>query len=907
MFDGSRRTLSRRSAAVALGLIVLVASAVPPSGGSVAAADAGLALQLNGSSQYVRLGAAPGLGATSFTIETWFKRTGTGVGASTGSGGISSAIPLVTKGRGQADGSNLDMNYFLGISASSGRLVADFEEGASGASPGLNHPITGTTVVTSNVWHHAAATYDGTWRLYLDGVLDGTLAVNQPPRADSIQQAALGSALTSTGTAAGFFAGVIDEARIWNVARTASQIAATRDVALATATSGLLGRWALDESSGSTAAESSGTANVNGTVIGSPTRVAGFPLPGSPPPPSSNLALQLNGSSQYVRLGAAPGLGATSFTIETWFKRTGTGVGASTGSGGISSAIPLVTKGRGQADGSNLDMNYFLGISASSGRLVADFEEGASGASPGLNHPITGTTVVTSNVWHHAAATYDGTWRLYLDGVLDGTLAVNQPPRADSIQQAALGSALTSTGTAAGFFAGVIDEARIWNVARTASQIAATRDVALATATSGLLGRWALDESSGSTAAESSGTANVNGTVIGSPTRVAGFVPSGGPPNLPPTVSLGSPGSGVTGTDTNPVLSATPSDPEGAGLTVSFYGRAAASGDFALIGSVAGVPSGTSTNVTWAGRSDGQRYEWYATANDGMSSQTAATRSFTTAAGADPVLVGAGDIARCLNPGNTGTATAAVVDGVLGTVFTAGDDVYENRTLAEFTNCYDPSWGGPGGSIKSRTRPAAGNHEWNTGNLNGYFAYYGAQAGGNSYYSYDLGASWHVVVLDSECAKVAGGCGSTSPQVDWLRADLAANATKNVVAVFHKPRFTSATRGGATETQPFWDVLYQFRAEIILVGHEHHYERFVPMSAAGVSTPTTGIRQFVVGTGGASHTGFGTVLGTSAVRDATTFGVLKLTLRPSSYDWTFLPVAGGTFTDSGTSAVVPNP
>src|SRR3954447_1052761 len=187
------------------------------------------------------------------------------------------------------------------------------------------------------------------------------------------------------------------------------------------------------------------------------------------PAPSGPHALEFNGSSQYVTMGAAPSLGAAQFTLETWFKRTGAGIGTSTGSGGIASAIPLVTKGRAEAEGSNVDMNYFLGIDATSGKLVADFEEGVGGTGPlGLNHPVSGTTVVTSNVWHHAAATYDGTtWRLYLDGVADGSLAVGQPPRPDSIQHAALGTAMTSTGVAAGFFAGIIDEARIWNVART--------------------------------------------------------------------------------------------------------------------------------------------------------------------------------------------------------------------------------------------------------------------------------------------------------------------------------------------------------------------------------------------------------------------------------------------------------
>src|SRR6266536_4471631 len=144
---------------------------------------------------------------------------------------------------------------------------------------------------------------------------------------------------------------------------------------------------------------------------------------------TAGAALNFNGTNQYVTFGAAPGLGAATFTLETWFKRTGAGIGTSTGSGGIASGIPLVTKGRAEAEGSNVDMNYFMGIDATSGKLVADFEEGpSSGGTLGLNHPISGNTVITSNVWHHAAATYDGqTWKLYLDGVLDGTLALAAP------------------------------------------------------------------------------------------------------------------------------------------------------------------------------------------------------------------------------------------------------------------------------------------------------------------------------------------------------------------------------------------------------------------------------------------------------------------------------------------------
>jgi hypothetical protein len=258
------------------------------------------------------------------------------------------------------------------------------------------------------------------------------------------------------------------------------------------------------------------------------------------------------------------------------------------------------------------------------------------------------------------------------------------------------------------------------------------------------------------------------------------------------------------------------------------------------------------------------------------------------------VLLAAGDIASCGSSGDE--ATAKLLDGVAGTVATLGDNAYRNGSAADFASCYGPSWG----RHKSRTRPAAGNHEYLTPGASGYFAYFGAAAGepGKGYYSYDLGA-WHVVVLNSECGQV-GGCRAGSAQERWLRADLAASNKRCQLAYWHKPLFTSGREhDNATEMRPLFEALYLANAEVVLSGHNHNYERFAPQNPAGARDVVRGIRQFVVGTGGVSHYEFAAIQPNSEVRNADTYGVLKLTLRATGYDWRFLPVAGKTFTDTG--------
>jgi hypothetical protein len=483
----------------AMGTLILLLAGVP--------ALAGTGVKFDGTNDYITFGQAPSLGASTFTLELWFRRDGTGVTTTTGTGGVT-AVPLLTKGRGEADGDTRDMNYFLGIRTTDNVLVADYEEGTGQTSPGLNHPVAGVTAIRNSTWYHACATFDGTtWRLYLNGNLETTLVVgtSRLPQSASIQHAGLATALTSAGAAAGYFQGMIDEARIWSAARSQQTILDSMGQEITSGT-GLLGRWGLNEGSGTVAANSV-SGGVDGTLTNGPTWDEGTPF-------VSAHALQLGASNAYVTFRNPAALGLGQFTIETWFRRDGTGTAITTGTGGIT-AIPLVTKGAAEADGSTVDMNYFLGIRSSDNVLAADFEEGSGGSSPGLNHPIVGVTPITNGVWYHAAATYDGAkWQLFLNGALENELVVGQPPQSQSIQHAGLGTSIKSDSTANGFFNGTLDEARIWNYARGEAAIDSMINEQIATSRYGLVARWALNEGAGAMIRGTAGT-TIKGGVKG--------------------------------------------------------------------------------------------------------------------------------------------------------------------------------------------------------------------------------------------------------------------------------------------------------------------------------------------------------------------------------------------------------
>ncbi|WP_375769333.1 metallophosphoesterase [Archangium gephyra] len=247
------------------------------------------------------------------------------------------------------------------------------------------------------------------------------------------------------------------------------------------------------------------------------------------------------------------------------------------------------------------------------------------------------------------------------------------------------------------------------------------------------------------------------------------------------------------------------------------------------------------------------------------------------------VLVGAGDIASCES--DQDEATAVMLEGIEGTVFTLGDNAYPDGTAEDFERCYAPSWG----RHKQRTRPVPGNHEYHSAKAGPYFDYFGEAAGepGKGYYSYELG-DWHVVALNTELPEQA-----RAEQEQWLREDLKAHPAQCTLAYMHRPLFSSGLGRDSAWVKPLWEALYEAGADVVVAGHDHFYERFAPQTPEGTADAERGLRQFVVGTGGMNAYVFGTTLPNSEVREAGTYGLMKLTLEDGAYAWEFLAVGGG--------------
>jgi hypothetical protein len=265
---------------------------------------------------------------------------------------------------------------------------------------------------------------------------------------------------------------------------------------------------------------------------------------------------------------------------------------------------------------------------------------------------------------------------------------------------------------------------------------------------------------------------------------------------------------------------------------------------------------------------------------------------------ADPVILAAGDIANCDSQGDE--QTAALLAANPGSILLLGDIAYPDGSAEDFDECFDPSWG----AHKARMYPSPGNHEYHTDGAEGYFDYFGQAAGDpdEGWYSFDLGA-WHIVSLNSNCEEI-GGCDADSPQGQWLAADLAAHPSTCTLAYWHHPRFSSSSKHGSDdEYEDFWQILDEADADVVLVGHDHGYERFAPQDKDG-NASANGIREFVVGTGGAERYDQGDPEPNSQLRDDSSWGVLEMTLRPTGYDWQFLAVPGDDLDDSGSASCV---
>ncbi|MEA2405580.1 MAG: hypothetical protein QOE08_2227, partial [Thermoleophilaceae bacterium] len=373
-----------------------------------------------------------------------------------------------------------------------------------------------------------------------------------------------------------------------------------------------------------------------------------------------------------------------------------------------------------------------------------------------------------------------------------------------------------------------------------------------------------------------------------------------------PAVSITSPAAGTTTTDQEPTFSGTAGTAPGDSATISLrvYDGPAASGAPRQTLTASRDSTTGAWSVPAASTLPVGAYTAVATQADSAgNSGSSGARIFKSPG----VLLAAGDIASCTQTGDTDTA-ALLAANPADLVATLGDNAYDTGTALEYSGCYDPTWG----FVKAKTKPALGNHEYYEAahDAAGYFGYFGSAAGdpAKGYYSYDVG-DWHVVVLNSGdpgstyCWPVA--CDASSAQVTWLRQDLADHPTACTLAYWHHPLFTSDAEPGAGPTaavRPIWDALQDGGADLVLNGHAHMYERFARQLPDGTADPG-GIREIVAGTGGyTEHTVTTPHAQNSEVLDKDTFGVLQLTLRDTGYSWQFLPVAGKTFTDSGTES-----
>jgi hypothetical protein len=381
-------------------------------------------------------------------------------------------------------------------------------------------------------------------------------------------------------------------------------------------------------------------------------------------------------------------------------------------------------------------------------------------------------------------------------------------------------------------------------------------------------------------------------------TVLQNFNQGGGTPpptdTTPPTVSLTAPVNGATVTG-NVTVSANASDNIAvAGVQFKLNGNALQSEDttapYSVTWSTTSVPNGS--------------YTLTATARDTSGNTTTSSgRTVTVSNTAPPpgttyTVVAAGDVCSSGTDPDDCKGTAVVINQINpDAVLTLGDNAYNDGSASDFASEYEPNWG----QFKSKTYPSPGNHDYHISGAADYFSYFGSRAPAE-FYSFNLGSSWHLISLPGDIGPT-GGAGAGSPQEVWLKNDLATHPNMCTIAYWHEPRWSSGdVHGSEPEFDQIIKDLYAAHADIVLTGHDHFYERFAPQNPQGQPDPTNGILNFVVGTGGSPIDGYGFVsppVANSVVRNNQVKGVLKLTLRQSSYDYQFMPSAGYSLNDSG--------
>jgi large repetitive protein len=552
-----------------------------------------------------------------------------------------------------------------------------------------------------------------------------------------------------------------------------------------------------------------------------------------------NSSVSFNGTSGFMTAPDSTSLDLTNgATVEFWIKRS-------------QSAPYQVVVGK-PGDGQSKNENYAVWLN--SDVPVAYFGNGSNYAS------VFGTTPLDTD-WHYFVATYDNsTARIYVDGVLDASSTSTVHLTGNSLP---FNAARGQGGQY--FFGGQLDEIALYPTALSAARIQTH------------------------------------------------FSKANPFDTTPPNVTLTTPENGSATVDTTPALagSAAITSTDSATVTVKVYSGPSPTGTpirtMTTPHGSTGVWSTSASPALPLGTYTGQAEQSDTSGNVGLSAPQTFTIGTRQPVGSDQEFIGAGDIAYCDDTGDE--ATAALLDQFPSSiVFTLGDNAYESGTLSEFNNCYQPTWG----RAKARTRPTLGDHDYADGgspNAPGYMTYFqqqlapfGASATdpNRGYYSYDLG-TWHVIAVNAVCGGAASGC-NRAAEITWIQNDLAAHPNACTVALVSAPRYSSGSvHGNNADVQDFWSTLASGGVDLYLSGDDHDYERFAPMNAQGAYFEQ-GMREIIVGTGGRSHYPFSnTVVLNSETRNDATYGILRLVLRPGGYEWEFVPEAGASFIDSGSS------